>query len=274
VGEKNKLCFVDAHCHLNFEEFDNDRFQVIERAQENGIERIVIPGIDIQTSKSAIKCASDFPQIYAAVGVHPNSGRSWTMNSITEIRQLAAEGKVVAIGEIGLDYYRDYTPRELQNSIFIEQLELAAELDLPVIVHNREASEDIAEILSKWQISLLSIGTKLAEHPGVLHSFSGTLEFADKMVAHNYSLGIGGPLTFRNSQNLPAIIRTFPLDCILTETDAPYLSPDPYRGTRNEPANVRIVAEKIAEVKSISIEEVSRSTTEAAARLFNWRKIN
>ena len=269
-----RYSLVDAHCHLNFDEFDNDRSQVVERAQENGVKRIIIPGIDVETSKTALKYANEFPQVFAAVGVHPNSGLSWTQDSLTEIRQLAVDGKVVAIGEIGLDHYRDHTPWELQHSIFIQQLELAAELELPVIIHNRDAAEEIVDILGNWRNSLLSNGLKLADQPGELHSFSGTPEFANKIVAHKFKLGITGPVTFTNSKELQSIVRDLPLDCLLVETDAPYLSPHPFRGKRNEPANVRIVAEKIAQIKSITVEEVARSTTEVAEKLFNWRDIH
>ena len=274
MSDNLPISLVDAHCHLNFDEFDADRNQVVERAQENGVNWIIIPGIDVETSKSALKYAREFPQIFAAVGVHPNSGLSWTQDSLTEIRQLAADGKVVAIGEIGLDHYREHTPWELQRSIFIQQLELAAELELPVIIHHRDAAEEIEDILGNWRNILLSKNLKLTDQPGELHSFSGTPKFANKIVALKYKLGITGPVTFKNSTDLQSIVRDLPLECLLVETDAPYLSPYPFRGKRNEPANVRIVAEKIAEIKSISIGEVARSTTEVAAKLFNWRDIH
>ncbi len=274
MGEKFSENLVDAHCHLNFEEFNLDRVQVVERALENGVIRIIIPGIDIETSKTAIQCALEYPQVFAAVGVHPNSGLNWAESSLTDLRGLAGKDKVVAIGEIGLDYYRDNTPRDVQRSIFIKQLELAAELELPVIIHNREASEDIARILINWQESLVSNESRIADHPGELHSFSGTLEFAQEMTDHKFILGITGPVTYRNSENIQSVVRATALDKLLVETDAPYLSPQQYRGKRNEPANVRIVAEKIAEIKSISIKEVSRCTTDEAVKLFNWREIH
>jgi TatD DNase family protein len=261
-----------VHCHLNFGEFDTDRDLVVNRASENGVIRILIPGIDIETSKTAIKYAHDFPQVYAAVGMHPNSGLKWTKNSLNEIRQLAGEKKVVAIGEIGLDYYRDHSPRDLQRSIFIQQLGLAAELGIPVIIHNRNASKDISDILQDWHRDLLKNKSKLAGHPGELHSFSGTLEFAEEMTALDFKIGITGPVTFRNSQSLHVVVRLIPLEQLLIETDAPYLSPHPFRGKRNEPANVRIVADKIAELKELSVEQVAKSTTEEADKLFNWRE--
>jgi TatD DNase family protein len=208
------------------------------------------------------------------VGIHPNSGLNWTQNSLAEIKQLAGEEKVVAIGEIGLDYYRDHTPRELQRSIFTQQLELAAELGLPVIIHNRDASEDILDILQKWHKALVISRSKLADQPGELHSFSGTLEFAKEIVSLNFKIGITGPVTFRNSQSLQSVVQSLPLESMLVETDAPYLSPDPFRGKRNEPANVRIVADKVAELKTVSVDQVAKSTTEEADKLFNWREIH
>ena len=155
-----------------------DRDEVVRRARDNGISRILNPGIDIETSKTAIKCAHRFDLVYVAVGVHPNSGLSWTENSLTELYQLISEEKVVAIGEIGLDYYRDYAPKELQQSIFSQQLEFAAKAGLPIIVHNRDASVDIADLLINWHKDLSTNRSKLADHPGVLHSFSGSVDMA------------------------------------------------------------------------------------------------
>jgi TatD DNase family protein len=268
------LNLVDVHCHINFDEFDRDRALVIERAGVNGIKLILNPGIDIDTSKTALKCSEEYQQVFAAVGVHPNSALSWTQNSLSELKQLAGEEKVIAIGEIGLDYYRNYAPRELQHSVFIQQLELAAELSLPVIIHNREASEDILYILQNWHKDLVESKSKLAVNPGEMHSFSGTLEFARALTSHNFKIGIAGPVTFRNSQILQSVIRSLPLESLLLETDAPYLSPHPFRGKRNEPANVRIVADKVAELKDISIGQVAKSTTEIAHKVFNWREIH
>ncbi len=266
--------FADTHCHLNLEEFDNDRDQAVNRARDNGITRILIPGIDIETSKSAINCAHRFDLVHVAVGVHPNSGLSWTENSLTELNQLIVEEKAVAIGEIGLDYYREYAPQELQQSIFSQQLEFAAKVGLPVIVHNRDASESITDILINWQKDLFKNQSKLADRPGVLHSFSGSVEMAVEMAAHHFKIGISGPVTYRNAQNLQAVVALLSLDCLLIETDAPYLTPHPFRGKRNEPSNVRIVAEKIAELKAIPVEQVAKVTSNEADKLFNWRVIH
>ncbi len=268
------MIFVDSHCHLNFDKFDHDRDQVVQKARENGIIRILNPGIDIETSKTALKYSIEFPEVYVAVGVHPNSGLSWTLSSLSELKQMAEEQKVVAIGEIGLDYYRDYTAKELQRSILQQQLELAADLGLPVIIHCREAFEDILGILQNWHRELIKNCSELADNPGVMHSFSGTLDMAKALVALNFKLGITGPVTFRKSQILQSVVSSIPLESLLIETDAPYLSPHPYRGKRNEPANVRIVAEKIAELKGCPVDKVANITTKEADKLFDWSVIH
>lgn len=268
------LSFVDSHCHLNSDAFDRDRGQVVQKARENGIIRILNPGIDIETSKTALKYSFEFPEVYVAIGVHPNSGQSWTLTTLSELKQMAGEQKVVAIGEIGLDYYRDYAPRELQHSIFRQQLELAADLGLPVIIHNREASEEIFDILQNWHHKLKKNASKLADNPGVMHSYSGTSDMAKALVELNFKIGITGPVTFRNSQILQSVVTSMPLKSLLIETDAPYLTPHPFRGKRNEPANVRIVAEKIAELKGYTVEKVADITTKEANKLFDWSVIH
>jgi TatD DNase family protein len=274
VTEGLTFDLVDTHCHLNLEEFDADRDEVLFRAKDNSIARILIPGIDIETSKCAIKCSTDYEPAYAAVGVHPNYGLSWTADSLIELKQLVGEEKVVAIGEIGLDYYRDNTPKDIQQSIFCQQLELAAEFELPVIVHNRDASEEIIDLLKNWQSDLEVQGSRIAHRPGVMHSFLGSIEMAQEMAEHHFKIGITGAVTFRNALNLQTLVKALSLESILTETDSPYQTPQPYRGKRNEPSNVRIVAEKIAELKAIPVEEVAKVTTHEANRLLNWREIH
>lgn len=263
--------FIDTHCHLNFSEFDHDRASILERSKRNGISKIVVPGIDIQTSVSAINLAQEYPEAYAAVGIHPNSGVEWTSDSLSTLKKLAKNNKVVAIGEIGLDYYRGYTPKDIQKSIFMKQLDLAAELNLPVIIHNRDASNDIVEILREWKQSLGNGVIELAHFPGVLHSFSGDEWMSVEVVSLNFFIGITGSVTFLKSRMLQTVVEKTPIKNLLIETDSPYQTPVPFRGKRNEPANVRIVGEKIAVIKEMALVDVAGITTANADHLLRWR---
>jgi TatD DNase family protein len=261
---------TDTHCHLDFDRFDQDREQVVSQAREVGIHRLLNPGINLESSRTAISLADKYPEVYAAVGVHPNDGASWKEESNAALRALADHPKVVAIGEIGLDYYRDWTPRDLQVEIFKAQLDIAADLKLPVVIHCREAMEDILTILSDWQSNLDSSGSPLAKHPGVLHSFSGNQINAEQVQDINFSIGITGPVTFDKAVQLQALVKQMPGKAILIETDAPFLTPHPYRGKRNEPARVKLVAEKIAELREEAYNTIANNTTENAAQLFGW----
>jgi TatD DNase family protein len=273
VTDVTILNYVDTHCHLNFDEFNLDRDEVVSTARRIGVSRILIPGINISTSKTAVDFTRLYPEVYAAVGIHPNESANWSKNSISAIRDIAVDRKVVAIGEIGLDYYRDRSPKETQKTIFLSQLDLAAEFGLPVIIHNRNASEDIFKIIQEWHSSLMKSGLELAKSPGVFHSFSGEISFANDVLSLNFKIGVDGPITFLNAKNLQSIISTLQLDNILIETDAPYLSPHPHRGKRNEPSNVRLIAQKIAEIMNVSLENVIKITTTSADKLFRWREI-
>ena len=265
---------IDTHCHLNFDAFDHDRGEVLKRARQAEVDRIVIPSIDLETCQAVVDLANEYPELYAAVGVHPNEALSWNEDTADRLRGLAEQSCVVAIGEIGLDYYRDRAPRDLQQRVFQEQLSLAAELSLPVIIHNRQATADVLEILAEWQTELLAANPMLAEHPGVLHSFSGDQAAADQALHLGFFIGITGPVTFRNAPELQSVVAHLPLDRILVETDAPFLTPHPYRGKRNEPAYVRLVAEKIAQIHNLPLEMVSEVTSGNAGRLFNWQMIH
>ncbi len=265
---------VDTHCHLDFEAFDGDRLQVVEAARAAGIDRILNPGIDLMSSQAAIALGTQFPEVYAAVGIHPNdAAKSWTADSPDALRRLAGFPKVVAIGEIGLDYYRDWTAPELQRSVFEAQLGLAAEVGLPVIVHSRQAFTDILAMLADWVSGLKESGSTLAERPGVLHSFSGSLEEAGKASEIGFLIGITGPVTFRNARELQQVVAELSLDRLLIETDAPFLAPQPRRGDRNQPAYVEWVARKIAELHGCPFETVAGQTRINADRLFRWREV-
>jgi TatD DNase family protein len=261
---------VDTHCHLDFNSFDKDRDQIIDRAREAGIQRILNPGITLQSSENAIRLADKYPEVYAAVGVHPNDGSSWEDGTITRLRELAAHQKVVAVGEIGLDFYRDRTPHDLQKKIFQEQLDLAAELELPVVIHTRESIDDVLQILDVWSQGLAKSRSELIERPGVLHSFSGNQNDAERTNSLNFFIGITGPVTFRNAEDLQDLVIRLPLQDLLIETDAPFLAPHPYRGKRNEPARVKLVAEKIAGLHQEAYNTVTYVTSTNAARLFEW----
>jgi TatD DNase family protein len=261
---------VDTHCHLDFNSFDKDRDQVITRAREFGVERVLNPGINLESSTNAVNLAKKYSEVYAAVGVHPNDGLSWESDSVSRLRKLATHKKVVAIGEIGLDFYRDRTPKELQIQIFKEQLNLAAELNLPVVIHSRESLAEVLEILDEWRKKMNHSQSWLAEYPGVLHSFSGDMQLAERTRELNFFIGITGPVTFRNAEDLQDLVIRLPLQELLIETDAPFLSPHPHRGKRNEPARVKLVAEKIAELHQEAYNIVTEITTANAARLFRW----
>jgi len=261
---------TDTHCHLDFNRFDQDREKVIARALEAGVTRVLNPGIDLESCQAAIKLAEENEQVYAAVGVHPNSALTWNDSTLAELEALARHSKVVAVGEIGLDYYRDRAPRDLQKQVFLSQLDLAASLQLPVVIHNRQSTSELLGILVEWQAKLVAEGSSLAERPGVLHSYSDELPPAMEAIAHNFFIGFTGPVTFNNARELQLVATTLPIECMLIETDAPFLTPHPFRGKRNEPAHVRLVAEKIAELKQQPYNSIARETSENAARLFNW----
>lgn len=270
MSESRKYELADTHCHLDFKSFDNDRQAVIDRAVESGLKHILNPAINLESSRAAVKLAAESKYVYAGVGVHPNDALSWRDDTITQLKLLVEQANVVAIGEIGLDYYRDYAPPELQRNIFVEQLTLAADLCLPVIIHNRQATNDVLQILSDWQSGLEQNDSPLRERPGVLHSFSGDLRNASDAISKNFYIGFTGPVTFRKADELRYIASKIPLDRMLIETDAPFLTPQPHRGKRNEPSYVSYVAEKIAETRGISQAQVAIRTSNNAKYLFNW----
>ena len=233
-----------------------------------GVETIVTIGIDLAHSRAAIALAERYPQVYATVGIHPNDCADFGPDTLAELRELAGHAKVVGIGEIGLDYYWDRVPADMQKSAFRAQLDLAAELALPVVIHDREAHDDVRAELRAWVRDRLP-GTPLAEKPfaGVLHSFSGDLDMAEEAYDWGFVIGISGPVTFKNARDLHALIPHLRRDRLIIETDAPYLTPHPFRGKRNEPAHVALVAEKLAELWGLPYADVAAATT-ATARAF------
>jgi TatD DNase family protein len=272
------MLFTDTHCHLDLEKFDADRREVIERALAAGLTRILVPGITLKSSRAIVKLAESHPNLFAAVGVHPNDSTTWDPQTIPALEELATNLKVVAIGEIGLDYYWEAAPRDHQQKVLKEQLNLAAALELPVSLHAREKDDapdgdcarDLVEILDEWVGRLRVEKNPLAERPGVLHSFSGTRQTAEKAIALNFYIGVTGPLTYKNAGSRRDVIAALPLDRLLVETDAPYLAPEPKRGQRNEPAFVMFTIEKLATLHSLTPDQVAEMTTSNAARLFAW----
>lgn len=257
--------FIDTHCHLNFNSFDNDLPQVLERSRQAGIRAVVVPGTDLESSQSAVRLAEFHSGLIAAVGVHPNDAETWDENTAAALRDLAASPQVKAIGEIGLDYYRDRSRRERQKEALTSQLALAAELDLPLIIHNRDSFHELWPILSKWAAR----GNRHERMLGVLHSFDGNSAAAHEAFACGFFIGISGPVTYKNAEMRRDVVKNLPVEAILLETDAPFLTPHPHRGRRNEPANIPIIAEEIARIKQIDIREVQLITSRNAMQLFS-----
>lgn len=272
---------ADTHCHLDFNKFDSDRNAVIQRAIEAGVTKILVPALDFESSISTVKLADSHSNLFAAVGFHPTDVEKWKNNSLENLQALIrGEEKIVAIGEIGLDYYwvKEPEKRLLQHQALKQQLKLAEEENKPVIIHMREendewfgqASIDLVEILSEWHQALLEQNHPLAEKPGVLHSYNGNLETAQKALDLNFYIGVTGPVTYKNAEQKRNIIKQIPITNLLIETDAPFLTPVPHRGRRNEPAFVKLIADKIAEVHMTTLGQVAEVTTKNADNLFGW----
>jgi len=263
---------TDTHCHLDFSAFDEDRAQVLARSREQGVVRILNPGTDVESSRDAVELSLREDCVYAGVGIHPTSALTWNGDSERQLRELAATPKVVAMGEIGLDYYWKDTPREVQINVLQSQLRLATEYELPVVLHCREAMEDMLAIVEEWMRDLGDRNVSLCKAPGVFHAYSGTLKQAEKIAALNFYIGITGVITYPKADGLRQVAQAMPLDVFLIETDAPYLTAQPKRGKRNEPAYVRMTAEKIAEIRQQSLEEVAETTRHNAGKLFRWEE--
>ena len=250
---------IDTHAHLEMREFNDDREDVIRRAREAGVEYIITIGTTVESSRDAVLLAEKFDFIYAAIGIHPHEVKDILHPAYEMLRHLAKHKKVVAYGEIGLDYHYEHSPRSDQKRKFRDMLREARELDLPVIIHDREAHEDTLQILSEeWSPDL----------GGVMHCFSGDLDMAKKLIEMGFSLSVAGPVTFPKSEALREVVRQIPIEHMLVETDAPYLAPHPVRGKRNEPAFVRHTAEAVAKIKGLSYEDVVRITGFNAMQLF------
>jgi len=249
----------DTHVHLNAEQFSEDLLEVIQRAEAEGVERMVVVGFDRPTITRAMELIEEYEFIYASIGWHPVDAIDMIDEDLIWIEELAKHPKVVALGEMGLDYYWDKSPKDIQQEVFRKQIRLAKKINLPIVIHNRDATSDIVTILKE---------ENAAEVGGIMHCFSGSVEIAKECVEMNFYISLGGPVTFKNAKKPKEVAELIPLEKLLIETDCPYLAPHPHRGKRNEPGYVKLVAQEIAQLKGITFEEVAQATTENAKKLF------
>ena len=248
----------DTHAHYDDEAFDADREALLASMPENGVGLIVDPGCDLDTSRRAVEIAEQYPHVYAAVGWHPENCAPYTRESLDTLRAWAKNPKVVAIGEIGLDYYWDASTKVKQERMFRAQLELALELDLPVIVHDREAHGDSLRIVCDYP-----------QLRGVFHCYSGSVEMARELLRRGWYLGFDGPITYKNAAKAPEVIAACPVERILLETDSPYLAPVPNRGKRNDSRNLPFIAARVAQIKGMMIDQVAEVTLQNGKKLFD-----
>lgn len=263
-GDNADIFLVDTHCHIDGAEYDRDRDEMIARASRAGVRLLVNMGDSLESSRRSVEMAARHENVYTGVGVHPEEAFPFTRADDDRLAALAGKTRVIAIGEIGLDYYweKNQDKRQLQRDIFIRQLALARDLNLPVCIHDREAHGDLLKVLQ----------TEGKENRGVVHCFSGSLELARELLKLGWYLGVDGPVTYGNAKKSLEIVREIPLDRLLLETDSPYLTPHPYRGRRNEPGLVRLVAEKIAELREIPLAELAAQTTRNAREIYGLDK--
>lgn len=248
---------IDTHSHIDLPDFD-DLYSVIKKAEEFGVKKIILPSVDRNSFEKVIAISEKYENVYCALGIHPTEAKGVSDSDFDKVVELAKHEKVVGIGECGLDYYWDKTFVEEQKAVFSKQIEIAKELKLPLLVHDREAHKDTFDMLK---------GVK-NEIPVIMHCFSGSLEFARECIKEGFYIALGGVVTFKNAKKAHEIAKEIPLESLLLETDAPYLTPEPFRGKRNEPAYIKFIAEKIAELRGISFEQVAQATTQNAKNIF------
>ena len=254
---------IDSHAHLDEERFDEDRDELIKSLKENAISYVINPSSDMETSRRVVELSNKYDNIFAAVGIHPHDAEGFKEEDLDELRQLSKDERVVAIGEIGLDYYYDNSPRDIQKEVFRKQLELSHELDLPVIIHTRDAMGDTYDILKEFE----------GRVRGVMHCYTGSVEMAEKFMKLGFYISIAGPVTFKNAVNVREMAKQIPLERLLIETDSPYLAPVPNRGKRNDPTNVRYVADMLANLKEIQIDKIIEHSRENTVELFSLKGV-
>lgn len=250
----------DSHAHLDSENFSGEVDSIVERARSNEIGFIMNPGVDYKSSIAAVELSKKYDMIYAAVGIHPHEASTADDMMIKLIKAMTANKKVKAIGEIGLDYHYDFSPRDVQREIFIKQIRLAKEIKFPIIIHDREANKDVFDILKEENPYETGV---------VMHCYSGSRELAKEYLKLGAYISIAGPVTFKNNRKTVGVVESVPIERLFIETDSPYLTPVPYRGKRNEPSYVKYVAEEIAKIKDMPVEEVIKITTDNAKRFFD-----
>ena len=247
--------YFESHAHYDDGRYAKDRHDVIKACRDANVGCIINIGADMKSSRKSVQLAAEYDFVFAAVGVHPHEAKTLNDNSFAELEKLTAADKVVAVGEIGLDFHYDHSPRDVQRKWFIKQMELAKSVGLPVVLHSREAMAETFDIVKS--ANLTDRGGKGA---GVLHCYSGAFDMAQRFVELGYFIGIAGPLTYKNAKKLVEVVKYLPLERILIETDCPYLSPEPFRGKRNDSQNLRFICEKISEIKQIPVENVEEIT--------------
>ncbi|NLY09522.1 MAG: TatD family hydrolase [Tissierellia bacterium] len=249
----------DSHAHLDDRKFDDDRYEIIENLQANGVEGMVNIGCDIESSIKSVELANKYPHVYATVGIHPHEAKTMTPEALMTLRTLSENPKVVAIGEIGLDYYYDHSPRDIQEMAFRLQIKLAKDLKLPIVIHSRDATKATYDILKEEALG----------HKVLMHCYSDSVEMAREYVKLGFHISLGGTVTFANARMPLEVAKAVPLDHLLIETDSPYLTPVPHRGKRNEPAYVRFVAEKIAQLRVMEVKDLIDATTANTKAFFS-----
>lgn len=250
---------IDSHVHLDDRRYDNDRDRIIKGLKDDGVELVINIGADLKTSIASVSLAEKYDNVYAVIGVHPHSAKEVDDSTLEILKSFAPRDKVVAIGEIGLDFHYDNSPRDVQRKWFKKQLELAKEVDLPVVIHSRDAAQETFDIMKEAQDGKLR---------GVIHCYSGSPEMALEYIKLGFYISLAGPVTFNNAKVLKEVAKAIPLDKLLIETDSPYLTPAPNRGKRNEPAYVRFVAAEIAELREISFDDLIKATNKNTKKVF------
>lgn len=260
MGDKLDILLVDTHCHLTMPEFNEDRDEVIKRAIDNCVVKMINIGYDYESSLEGIKLAEKYPEVFTTIGFHPHESKYFSPQILEKFKPLISHPKVVGIGETGLDFYKNYSPKDEQKTVFRKLIKLAQEYNLPLIIHCRDAYPSVFKILEEEKSSNLKI---------IFHCFSGNTEVAQACIDKGYFISLAGPITFKNAKELKEVVQKIPLDHLLIETDAPYLTPEPKRGKRNEPENVRFIAKKIAEILKESEGVVAQNVFHNALSLFN-----